>query len=35
MLKKTGIIRLDGPLKGELLGVCELRWLLPAKVILA
>jgi phosphohistidine phosphatase len=35
MLKKTGIIRLDGPLTGELLGACELRWLLPAKVLLA
>jgi phosphohistidine phosphatase len=35
ILKKTGIIRLDGPLTGDLLGNCELRWLLPAKVLLA
>ncbi len=35
ILKKTGIIRLDGPSDGELLGHCELRWLLPAKVLLA
>jgi phosphohistidine phosphatase len=35
VLKKTGIIRLDAPASGELLGQCELRWLLPAKVLLA
>jgi phosphohistidine phosphatase len=35
ILKKTGIIRLDAPFSGELLGQCELRWLLPAKVLLA
>jgi phosphohistidine phosphatase len=35
VLKKTGIIRLDAPAAGELLGMCELRWLLPAKVLLA
>ncbi|MFM2431897.1 MAG: hypothetical protein RLZZ511_3110 [Cyanobacteriota bacterium] len=32
-LKKTGVIRLDGAPTGELLGNCELRWLLPAKVL--
>jgi phosphohistidine phosphatase len=35
ILKKTGIIRLDAPASGPLLGQCELRWLLPAKVLLA
>jgi phosphohistidine phosphatase len=35
ILKKTGILRLDAPFSGELLGACELRWLLPAKVLLA
>jgi phosphohistidine phosphatase len=34
ILKKTGIIRLDAPRSGNLLGHCELRWLLPAKVLL-
>jgi phosphohistidine phosphatase len=33
VLKKTGVIRLDGPPTGELIGNCELRWLLPAKVL--
>lgn len=35
VLKKTGIIRLDAPATGHLLGNCQLRWLLPAKVLLA
>ncbi len=34
VLKKTGIIRLDVPGTGNLLGQCQLRWLLPAKVLL-
>ncbi|MBE9028670.1 phosphohistidine phosphatase SixA [filamentous cyanobacterium LEGE 11480] len=35
ILKKTGIIRLEAPITGDLLGHCELRWLIPAKVLLA
>jgi phosphohistidine phosphatase len=34
ILKKSGIIRLDAPATGNLVGHCQLRWLLPAKVLL-